>query len=615
MAGVLSFILPGMGQLYLGRPARGLLLLAAALTDIVAIVHFAGSAGGRHLLLIIYLGIALPVIYFYSMLDVLQGTSRAASGKEEEVDVAGLTPLRGAALIAVGLLLLALLKPPYRVEIWLEAAGDLSPGAGMLAVGVVLFGKRGSRMYRIGRITASVLFVSVGAILLLDRIQGRNDIALLGQWWPVVFILLGMEIVGVTLKNRKLAKRIAFDFGGLFAAIVIAVAAYGVTQYAALPFKWIDQLKVDLGGAGGLTEEKGFHYTDKSETVELAAATRSIDIVNPNGRVTVRQGDGDRLQVESDVWVDTPDKAEADRIADASAIEISGSDKLKIEAKGKLYGSGGKWKPRMNLIVTLPKSAVPSEEAVTNGSNTGTNTGSNTPASNEVAPDSFGSNSGINNEAGDGNRSAAEQPMPGIQEITVHAVNGAVAVSGLTLREGLAIHNTDGKISVAGLKGNLKAETKNGGVQASDITGTIGLKTFNGDAAARQIGGDAVLSTSNGSIEFAAIQGNVEADTENGGITGSEVMASVNADTLNGEIKISSSAVGGAWDVGSSVGEIRLFLPENGNYSVSGSVTFGRIETDLPLTVSEKVIRGSVGEGSYHVNIDANNSITVNKLK
>lgn len=623
-AALLSFTVPGAGQLYIGRIRTGLVLLLSAVTVTVAIVYYAGVSGGRHALLLVYLGLALPVIYFYSMYDILQATSgqALASGADPYAAGAGAdsaaqpaaTRLQGLGLIGAGSLLLLLVRPTETTERWLVQIGDYLPAAALLAVGVLLYAKRGSAMYRLGRMTAAVVIVAVGAILLWDQVKGRNDIALLIHWWPAVLILLGIEIVAVSIGGRTTRKRLSFDAGGFVLAAVIAVAAVGVTQFNALPFKWIDQWKVDVGGMTGFGEEKGFRYAKKPVAADLPDHARVLVIDNPNGEVTVREGDVEGIRVEAVVWVDIGDQAEADRIAKKSIIEITGGEKVTIAAKGEAFGVNGSRQPRMNLVVTIPRMPDPAVgmDAIIDSTDAEAGTPTSAPAAPGEEPvPAPPAQEGASEE---GNANAPEAGR-GLQTIAIQVMNGPINVSGLRAGERVTAETANGEIALRDIGASVKATTRNGGVEAFDIAGDAEVETFNGTIRAERIGGRAVVSTVNGGIKLAAVEGDVEADTKNGAITIAEARGAVYADTLNGRIEVRSATVGGTWDIGSAVGEIALNVPENGDYEVSGSVTFGDIETDLPLEVSKKSIKGRIGEGTYRIGIDANSSIEVKRYR
>ncbi|UVI31337.1 DUF4097 family beta strand repeat-containing protein [Paenibacillus spongiae] len=648
-ARLLSFLIPGAGHLALGQHMKGLLLLAATLTDLVAMVRFADEGGGKYALLIVYLGLALPVFWFYSVFDTLQEAAKLSSLQDnqlpaEQPKTAVLT-LQGVLVIALGLVLLALVRAPTVLSPWLDTAGVYTPGIGLAAIAVLIGIQRGRTMFKMGRLTAAVIIMAVGGLLLWDEIKGRNDIELLGQWWPAAFVLLGLEVVIFGLVYRASSKRLSFDIAGSLLAVVIAVVAYGVTQYSAMPFRWLDEWKVNIAGMAGYGEEKGFKYEKEAIAIPVQPDLASIVIDNPNGKVTLKKGDVGEIEIETVLWVDSGDQEEADKVAAHSSIEVDNGDKLTIKAKGEPYGTNGNRKPRMNMLITVPADShlvrlstdVPQKSEGNDGetlggsassdniaggvpgmsSNAGSNEESSTAA--DIAAGSPGSEtSQLPDESPvtpeDGEQSGASSDADVIStELMIQVTNGTVDVADLNLPGGLQVKVTNGEIAIRDISGPVGVETKNGSITASDISGDVRLETYNGIVKAARIQGKLQGSTLSGGIEAEQITGAAELETKNGEIIIREASSGIKADTLNGDIEISSAVVGGNWDIDSSIGEIRLYIPEDGSYTVNGSVTFGNVATDLPLSASKKTISGEIGSGDYRINIDANSSITVNR--
>lgn len=620
-AGLLAFFVPGVGHLYLGYYAKGILLLGALLLDIATMIRLADSAGGRHLLLIVYLGLALPVLYFYSVFDTLQLTASPAakSPVREERPSPATVIIQGLAVLATGALLLFIVRMPGEFIPLFDRAADYAPGIGLLIIAALLCVRPGSRVPRLGRLTSILLIVSVAVLLLWDRAQNRNDLVLLEQWWPAVFLLLGLEFVGYGVWHayRRRPLRLSFDAAAGVLAFVIAAAAYGVTQYAALPFRWLDQWNVDISGLGDLGEEKGFRYVLPSTAKPLGPETKTIAIDNPNGEVTVLAGEGDEVRVEAVLWVDLPDKAAADAVADRSRIELAAGEEFRIEAKGELYGANGSRTPRINMKVTLPADKL---NAYTNLSgHTAAGGESSAAETSEREADGLPSPEPANGPEPDetaGTDEAADEPLSEEAKplaLYVQTGSGTLSVKGLTLPGGLSARNASGEIQISQINGDVHAATKNGGITVSRVQGSAELQTANGAIAASRISGDVNASTTNGAIQLTRIDGNVAVDAKNGRIGIKEAARTVKAYTLNGSISAASSVVGGNWDIDSSVGEISLELPEDGSYSIYGSVTFGSIETELPFAVSQKTVQGAIGDGVYRINIDANNSIFIKR--
>ncbi|MBD2870899.1 DUF4097 family beta strand repeat-containing protein [Paenibacillus arenilitoris] len=622
LAVLLAFGLPGAGHMYAGQHPKGLLLIASYLLDLTAIVRLADSDGGRHLLMIVYLGIMLPVFYFISVFDSLQSMEAEA----EESVAFGLA--HGILLALAGFALLLLVKPPEALLPWMNELAELSVGPFIIiaAVWLLLQARKGSvSMFKLGRFTAAALVLMVGGLLLWDQIQGRNDISLLGQWWPVIFIMLGFEVIVFSIRFKGAEKKLRLDVTGGAIALVITMTAYVVTQYADIPFRWLDQFNVDLNGAADYGEEKGFRYDKPVMKVPLEDDVSLIGITNPNGHITVRSGDVQEIEVQTTVWVDLPDKTEADKVAEQSTVKINPGAEVALDAKGKDYGANGSKKPRMNMIVTVPmslsdrlhieeteeppiESEPPPLEAESPGEDHRLD-GLSATEGNELSE--------VTEDQADGELPATPDPgeveKPALK-MSIDADNGSVEVAGLALPGGLAIESSSGLVTVSGIIGPVTVKGNIGEVRASEIDGDANVEMKNGAIAAADIEGKLYASTLNGSLDLKRIRDDIEAGTKNGKIKIESAGASVKADTLNGGIELISDTVGGNWDLDSSVGEIRLTMPEDGDYTVYGSVTFGNITTDLPLEASKKTVRGTMGAGTYRVQINATNSITIRRF-
>lgn len=72
LAGLLAFLIPGIGHFYLGLMIKGLVFMLLIALDITAIVYV--SIEGENVLSIVLLSLLLPIIYFYNLFDALQST-------------------------------------------------------------------------------------------------------------------------------------------------------------------------------------------------------------------------------------------------------------------------------------------------------------------------------------------------------------------------------------------------------------------------------------------------------------------------------------------------------------------------------------------------------------
>jgi len=599
IAAVLAFLLPGAGNLYTGQQMKGLMIMLAFFIDVAAVIRLANTDGGRYLLIIVYLVMLLPVIYFISVYSALQGTD-PEEGSQESI---GLT--QGLLLTAGGMLMLLFIQLPRLSAPWLYSTFDWSAGALLSAGGctvLFLMWKGISVMYRAGRVTAALLIITAGTLLLSDKIQGKNHIALLAQWWPLLVIALGIESIVYSLLAKRSGKALRIDMLSMLSSLILAGTAFVVTQYSDFPARWLDEFNVDISQIAEYDEEKGFQYEKPLLKAPLDDALELITITNINGHIAIRTGDVQEAVIRTVIWVDTPDKGEADRIADQSFIQITPGPQLGLEAKGQAYGANNAQMARMNIELTLPSSmahVIPTPEK-----------------SVEEAADQLLETDAENNAEGEETETSSipiiADPIPLQMKIDVGL--GDVSISDLQLAGGLNIRSSSGLVKVERVTGPVIVKSKNGSIEAKEIYGTGGsFEARNGSIALSELGGDVYVSTLNGTLELLGVLGSVEAETRNGEILIDEPMGAVKADTLNGNIVLSSSVVAGDWDLGSSIGEIRISMPEFGDYRFYGSVTFGKINSELPFHISKKIVRAQSGAGTHRIQINANNNIHITR--
>lgn len=625
---LLAFLVPGMGHMWFGQYAKGFLLLAGLLLDYTAIFRLADSDGGRHLLLIVYLMLLLPIFYFVSVYGTLQ------MDEEKLAEPFVLRMSDGILLTSAGLLMMILVKPPDFMLPWMNELAEWSVGPLLMLVAIALVQsarKGAAGMFKLGRMTAGIVIFTIGSLLLWDLLKGRNNIALLSEWWPVVFILLGIEMILYTTVLKGKAGKLKLDAPGFAAALVITVTAYAVTQYADFPVKWLDQFNVDLNGRLDYGEEKGFRFDKNVIKVPFDEDVTSINIINANGDVTVRSGDVEEVELQATVWVDLANEAEAAEIADQSVVEIKPGGEIVIEGKGHAFGPNGNRLPRMNMMIVIPELEVPPAVNETEPPVMDTELPEGDPAATTDVAGLSGSELEAEAEIGDTEPtdSAIIEPTPLLEQLSpadlvepfepiqtikleIESDNGSVSVSELNAMDGVSIRNGSGLVKLSFIQGPVTVKGMNSSIETELVAGESSLTTENGTILAKSMSeGSIYASTLNGDIQLRDIEGDLDVETKNGGILVSGAASNIKVDTLNGNIDISSPVVGGNWDLDSSVGEIRLRVPFTGNYSVYGSVTFGKITTDLPLEQTRKTIRGTIGESVYRIHINATNSISI----
>ena len=172
-----------------------------------------------------------------------------------------------------------------------------------------------------------------------------------------------------------------------------------------------------------------------------------------------------------------------------------------------------------------------------------------------------------------------------------------------------------------GVKADLQAELSNGNITLSNVTsaGSIELTSQNGQITAKGSGSELSIQTDNGRVDvsdakkcvkISVINGNIRAErisgaldmeVTSGNLSAEDAFSSIEAISVAGNIHIASSKVGGNWNVSNTAGNVSLAWPKQADVEVDASSSFGKPETDLPLTVKGGRISGTLGAGTYHI--------------
>lgn len=89
------------------------------------------------------------------------------------------------------------------------------------------------RNRRVGTVSMGVLLVALGILLLFAQFDSKTVFELLTKWWPLIFLILGAEILIYTFFAKEEHPKIKYDVFSIFIVIVIVfcgISAYGLTQ-------------------------------------------------------------------------------------------------------------------------------------------------------------------------------------------------------------------------------------------------------------------------------------------------------------------------------------------------------------------------------------------------
>ena len=194
----------------------------------------------------------------------------------------------------------------------------------------------------------------------------------------------------------------------------------------------------------------------------------------------------------------------------------------------------------------------------------------------------------------------------------------------------VSLKSISGSISVAGVKGEVRAETVSGDVNVTATPNVAIAKTISGDVTARDIGAETtlVLSTVSGTVIGTGLKvraleaGSVSGDVR---LVGSEVDR-LEAKSVSGNIEFDAPlAKGGRYEFTSHSGNVRIVLAGNTGFELDADTFSGSVRSEVPVTLrtmgrtesgsrsrgSSKAIRGSFGDASAILSIRSHSGSVV----
>ncbi|WP_054957392.1 DUF4097 family beta strand repeat-containing protein [Paenibacillus dakarensis] len=415
---------------------------------------------------------------------------------------------------------------------------------------------------RIGRYAAAILLMTTGFLLLIDELNGTDHIFLLLKWWPALFVIWGIEyLLRFTislLRGRQKDLRFRVDFKGILFSVCLASSVFVVTQQEHFLHLW-NRVSLNLTAAAvDYSEAAGNSFKLRPLEIPVSLNTGKIIVDHLNGDITLYRSDIDHIIVNTKVWVDQEEKGVAEGIAEQSTVEADEGSTIVIRAKGKAYGQSGKRLPRMNLSIAIP----------------------------------------------DDRRFNME----------IRTMNGALKLLNVHAISDISLESGNGPITLSRVSGDISGKTLNGDLNVRNVTGDVKLTTNRGNVKAFDGTGKGVFSTQVGNILIKRFSEEIDAKTRNGNIKVYDAEKKLNVESLNGSIDIRTGSVGGDWNVYSGVGEMNIHIPDGGDYTFEGAISYGSIQTEIPyFTVDQKTIKGLEGSGKYNLKVEGNSDLNIYK--
>ena len=217
------------------------------------------------------------------------------------------------------------------------------------------------------------------------------------------------------------------------------------------------------------------------------------------------------------------------------------------------------------------------------------------------------------------------------REFTVTSSNGKLSFTNIRATGEVYTKSSFGDITFNnGSSASVQLEGSNGKIKITkfDVKQGLEIKNIFGDIRLTDVTASSYdLNSSNGDVTIDGVSGKLKAHTQFGDIeivNASSVI--LDLDTNNGSIDFNGSLGDGPHTVKSEFGSVDLTLPSDVKLNVDLSTEFGKIKSDLPITLTVTETSGSVSNhdqlvgtingGGDQLTVDTNNgNVTIHAGK
>ncbi len=435
---------------------------------------------------------------------------------------------------------------------------------------------------RVPSVVGPIILIFIGIIALLvatGHIAASSFWAWYGHWWPLLLIGAGLALLGEWAidMRRETPVRRSGSFVGIL--ILLAILGFGAAGWN----NFWGPLRAQFGDQGDdffNTFGQPERDLDQQTLINQVPANAAIEIQNPRGDVSITTGDTSEIQVQAHEVAYATSDSDAKRIFDAEAAHVT------VSANTVLVRSESNNSGRLNLTITVPKSAK-----VTVNAGRG-----------DITAAGLGGGIGVNAERGDVHLSSINGPVQihfsnSKHDFSAHQVNGDITLNGdcndLTLSE------VKGKITQSG--------EILGDVHLENVVGPIHLHTSVTDLQVAQLPGDLTLDSDD--LRVTEAKGQVRVETHSKDVDLSEIYGDTFVEDRDGRISVEPA---GAYSVEASngKGDVEVTLPPNASASVDGHTRNGDVVSDFALTISgdeSKNVTGKIGSGAQKITLRADN--------
>jgi DUF4097 and DUF4098 domain-containing protein YvlB len=322
------------------------------------------------------------------------------------------------------------------------------------------------------------------------------------------------------------------------------------------------------------------HGNDQPALTAQIPANANIEIENPRGDVSIAAGNASAIDVQAHQVAYANSDADAKKIFDSEAAHLT------VSGSAVLLKSGSNSNGRINLTITVPKSA-----RVTVNAGKG-----------DVTAAGLGSGISVSASHGDVHLSSIAGSAQvhfsgGKHDFSAHQLDGDLSIDGDS--NDLTLSEIKGKVTESGeILGDVHMENISGAVHLHTTVTNLELASLPGD-----------LNLNSDDLRVTEAKGPVRISSHSKDIDLSQIYGDSYVENRNGTISVEPA---GAYGIvaKNEKGDVEITLPPNASATIDGRTHNGDILTDYGLAVTgdeSKTVSGRIGSGATKIVLSTDN--------
>jgi hypothetical protein len=458
------------------------------------------------------------------------------------------------------------------------------------------------RQWRVGTISMGILLITIGVLLIIQRVNGISSAALILRWWPVILILIGIEVLTYSYFSKQDSPKIKYDGLSIFIVIILIIFSLGAFSLSSIPFGNVRN--TFFNGFPGIYKNDS-NYT-KTMTIDPKAITK-LNVSNAYGNMEIEKAEGKKIEIEAEIRIRNNDEAYAKKVSE-KIIEVKQAGEIYIISRAKDYMNDNTrlQNINVNLIIKVPDgmeaSLVNEYGDITAAGITKALTVKD--RNGQIKIEAIGGSLKVENQYG--NIEAAK--INGSCEIKDR--NGQVTLN--DIGEGLKVENAYGNITVENVNGNVDINDRNADISVANAAGDVSIDSGYSGMRISDIKGSLNLKGRNANMDIENVGGTIKATNEYGQVTIDGAHKAVDIEDRNGNVELNSDKIfEGDIKINNQYGNVSVDFPENQSAYVKAKTSYGDLTNDFSLDVkvqqNVKTIDQQLGTNGIKIDLKTRN--------